>query len=803
MYQYLWDEETGGLLLTTEQSKCSKEPRPVYASELTILGFDKHWSYPKNDSAPLMWAEANNYIYHSRTVARTKGGSYYSKPDIILLDTPEPDGNVLQFIDIETMIKKNENILEPLVQKTIQTVYNTYRNYKDKIDVFYVAFSGGKDSIVALDIVQRTLPHDDFMVLFGNTHMEFPDTYKLMEQIKEDCINENIRFYQAESKLLPQYTWSCFGPPSVSNRWCCSVHKTSPQINLLRQITGKRDFTGMAFTGIRAEESLARSTYYRVSEGKKHSGQMSCHAILDWNSAELYCYIYARHLHLNDAYKKGNMRVGCLVCPNSTGKHEYIKRRSYKLEVDFFLEKIASTNGKINYSASDIKEFINNGFWRTRKTGRELNLGQDKFEFLNGSKPPKIDIFVTHFKWQHWGKTIGDITQVAEDKYTIQFEGKSYIIKTIQSENKITFIFENCNNTKSDIKFQSLMKSVVIKSLYCVGCGECEAECKHDCIDMKNEIVIKDNCAHCYKCHDVMEHCLRYASIRNKITGGQKMAGIDRYFTFGTRAEWLDSFIRYEGGKEFWLSDGDGQVANKKKDAFKNFANDAGLIIYDKTADGDKYTKCLPTLFAKIISKEGAYSQTAWALLLCNLVYTPAFNWFVTALEFDTLYTPDLLNLMLTNVMVNDTKGKGKRNVIDALKIIMAKTPLGKDKIFADCDIDEKISSSGRETITLNSLKRCSWIETDARVILYSLYKFAEKCGGYYQFSLSTLLDDSIERDGISPTRIFGLNYDVMVQILNGLSVNYPEFISASFSLGLDTISLREDTSSQDVLTIF
>ena len=47
MYQYLWDEETGGLLLTTEQSKFSKEPRPVYASELTLLGFDQYWSYPK------------------------------------------------------------------------------------------------------------------------------------------------------------------------------------------------------------------------------------------------------------------------------------------------------------------------------------------------------------------------------------------------------------------------------------------------------------------------------------------------------------------------------------------------------------------------------------------------------------------------------------------------------------------------------------------------------------------------------------------------------------------------------------
>ena len=88
-------------------------------------------------------------------------------------------------------------------------------------------------------------------------------------------------------------------------------------------------------------------------------------------------------------------------------------------------------------------------------------------------------------------------------------------------------------------------------------------------------------------------------------------------------------------------------------------------------------------------------------------------------------------------------------------------------------------------------------------MILYSLYKFAEHCGGYYQFTLSTLLDDTIERDGVSPTQIFGLDRDVMIPILNGLSVNYPEFISASFSLGLDTISLREEKTSEDVLTIF
>lgn len=204
-----------------------------------------------------------------------------------------------------------------------------------------------------------------------------------------------------------------------------------------------------------------------------------------------------------------------------------------------------------------------------------------------------------------------------------------------------------------------------------------------------------------------------------------------------------------------------------------------------------------------MIIREGAYSQVSWALILCNLVYTPAYNWFVNNLEFGVTYSPDSLRLMLTEVMENDTKGIGKRNVIDSLKVVMAKTPLGKNRIFAFCDITEKYSASGRETLTLNTIERATWAEPDPRVILYSLYKFAEKCGDYHQFTLNVLLDDSIERDGVSPTKIFGLDYDTMVPILNGLSVNYPEFISASFSLGLDTINLQPDKTSCDVLSLF
>lgn len=84
MYSYSWDTETGGLLLNSSPLSFSKEPRPVYYKELDILGFDQYWNYEKNDAYPYMWAEANNYFYRGRLVAKTKGGSMCTAPEIVL-----------------------------------------------------------------------------------------------------------------------------------------------------------------------------------------------------------------------------------------------------------------------------------------------------------------------------------------------------------------------------------------------------------------------------------------------------------------------------------------------------------------------------------------------------------------------------------------------------------------------------------------------------------------------------------------------------------------------------------------------
>ena len=805
MYAYEWDSSTGGYILTPMPLAFSKEPRPVYYKELDILGFDKYWDYDKNDSFPYMWAEANNYYYRGRLVAKTKGGSLYTPPELVLIEDPEPEGYPLRFVDIPAMVDKNQQLMEQLVQETIKKIYNTFIEYQDKVDVFYVAFSGGKDSVVALDLVQRALPHNCFKVLFGDTGMEFPDTYETVEKIKQICDEEKIEFLQAKSKLKPENTWQIFGPPAVTIRWCCSVHKTTPQIMQLREVLQKPDFTGMAFTGVRGDESLSRSEYDAISYGGKHSGQYSCHPILEWNTAELFLYIYENGLTFNNAYKKGNTRAGCLVCPMSQGKHDYMKYKNYPDDTDLFINKIITTSGK-NFSKENYDRFVEQGYWRTRKSGRELNFGHDKhvFEIVKGQNV--ITVQKKNEYWKEWAKTIGQVTSLGDGEFSIAYEGKSYAIRTISTqEGGEQFTFPNIENSKSDIKILSLFKSVIIKSVYCVNCGYCAAECKSGCIDMANGVHISNQCKHCFSCHDIYSHCLRYNSIKNRI-GVKAMTGLDRYYSFGIKENWLRVYFDYEGTSSFWKSDGDGEVPNKKKDAFLNFVKDAGLVDEDKSLKGReyKYIKYKPNKFAEKMFSLGVDDESMWAYLMCNLVYaedSEEFRWFIKNIPFSETSTPESIKLRLDEVMENDKSGLGKRNICDALKSFLIKTPFGKQLgLGSVIDYEEKVSSNGRETITLNYFVRGSWKNPDEKVILYALYKFAEACGNYRQFTLTRLLDTSVESAGISPTQIFGLNRETMEKILNGLTFNYPDLIEARFTLGLDNITLKSDKTANEIL---
>jgi phosphoadenosine phosphosulfate reductase len=310
MYDILWDRDTGGILLTESKSEAIRgEIRPVFFEELDLLGFDRHWSYSKVDG-PLLWATpGRRYFYRGELVAEARGGGFFEPPEIEFYEKRLR----LQPVDVKTMLAKNYLLLEGLVQQAIEFIWDTYKKYRPKVDAAAAAFSGGKDSLALLDLMQRALSPDEFVVVFSDTTMEIKATYDAFEAARHKY--KHLSFYKARAAKDAVTTWQEFGPPSRIHRWCCTVHKSAPTLLFLQELVGKSSIKALVFDGVRWEESFLRQKYSLVSEGSKHNTQINTSPLLNWNSGEIFLYLLTRNIFFNQAYRYGLVRVGCAVCP--------------------------------------------------------------------------------------------------------------------------------------------------------------------------------------------------------------------------------------------------------------------------------------------------------------------------------------------------------------------------------------------------------------------------------------------------------------------------------------------------------
>ena len=761
MYSYNYDKKTGGILLNSTPTGFSKEPRPVYAAELDILGFDRYWKYNKQTDTPYMWAEANTYWYRGTFVAKLKGGNLYTAPEIIISTdkngnpiSPEPNGNALRPVDITAMVQANHEMLEIIEQTTVKKILAIYEKYKSKLDLFHVAFSGGKDSVVLLDLVKKALPQGSFVVVFGDTGMEFPDTYDVIEKTRQACKKEKIPFYVAQSHLEPEKSWELLGPPSRVLRWCCSVHKSAPQTLKLREITGKNNYVGLDFVGVRAQESTTRAEYEYENYGKKQKGQYSHNSILEWTSAEVWLYIYINNLIINETYKKGNARAGCLLCPMTGGLGNFMRRSSYTAEIDKYIQLIKLTNSWDKHNKMDTETYITNGGWNNRRSGRGIKGNLLRYKESIESGVISIELISPLSDWHEWIKTVDD----KEKKYTVKKTQKGWIIQISES------------TIKENPVFAKIFRQALRKAAYCSNCKVCEANCKNGRISFATGKVKITDCVYCLECHDLPGGCLMYNSLKMP-QGEKKMKAINCFDDHGPKFSWLVSFFK---NKEKFFEDND--LGPNQFTHFKRFLRDANLI------ENNSYSA-----FAGLISQIGWETDTSQGLILINLVSENAqFEWYVKNLDVGIIYSRKTAADMLLAIEV---KPKAANSVVKSFKRIV-ETSLGTTLHFG------YVTDAGELVRT-----KCSI--SDPCVVLYGLFKFAEKCNDYKEFTLATLFNDSIDRDGVSPTRIFGLDRDDITPLLIGLSAKYPEFITASFTHDLEKITLAADKTSSDVMDLF
>ncbi len=753
----------------------ASEIRPVFAEELALTELDAWLAFDPAERRPLLWAKQNVYLYRGEEIAKLNKTRYGKPLDIEwkggscgnegLSESTNSRRKVkLVPVDVGAMVAENRDIMAALVADTLKRIKEMYDAYVGKCDAVYIGFSGGKDSVVLLDLCHKVLPFD-VPVVFSDTDMELPDTYRVWEKIQNRY--EGRPFLKASAKTSALENWRLFGPPSQALRWCCSVHKSTPAILALKERLGKSSVKTLAFVGVRGEESQRRSGYDDIGDGLKSQSQVNAMPILAWSAHELWLYIFEYDLVLNEAYRKGLPRVGCLMCPMSTDRQNDLIRMNYPEDVAPFADSVRVTIDREFSSEEDADAFIYEGGWYARKSGVSL-----KQVIAEPGVERKSDRVICEFPIEvemalkEWLKAIGKINGA---ELSFRKDGQRGLLECVWTHGKAD---------KSVFKW---LAYAVHKAIACTGCNACEAECptgalrlvKDTCSDKVKVVIDEAVCIHCMRCYAPDDGCLRYYSKRYAGAKTMNISGINKYMTFGLKPEWVE--VLANEGSNFRQTTA---LGNRMVPSAVTWFREAGLI--------EDSTAITTTLLLEVGKKCGFRDFLLWQLLWFRLAnISPLVKWYVCNTNFDTEYPVKLIDENLAQFVGSASVRKG---ALQSLCQLVKASPLSEG--------DWALIETEMKGRTVEKLTRRSRL-VDPLVVLYGLYVMAEKSGRGV-FTVRQMMAAEFDGEVVSPLAAFGIPPDEFKKQCMGLVAMYPDFIACSFTLGLDEVQLFPETKNRD-----
>lgn len=847
MFKVIWDPAYNGVRLTmsSKGDALNVSPRPVFWEELDLLGLNKRgWIYPHVEE-PLMWACDRRYFYKGQFVLEVKGGNVFDAPEVIQQEGYEI--LTLQPVDMERLRSRNEDTMFIIEHEAMDFINQTYRRYKNirevsqknpdldfqqlasslekktkeehvvikedcdsfdvmplskaeeqgkapiltnKIEMYISSFSGGKDSLVVLDLVSRVIPSQEFVVTYSDTGYELPTSlalYKKVETLYKEKYPD-MNFYLSKNHQDVLYYWDQMDSPSRIHRWCCAVMKTAPLYRLLKDLhgTGKQPYV-MAFEGVRAEESDKRASYGRIGKGVKHSNVLNVRPIFDWSATEVWLYLLLYGLPINEAYRKGLSRVGCVVCPLSSEIGDCMDNMLFPETAKPFLDKLKENT--IKAGIRNVDEYIKLRKWKVR-AGGDRHHSESKVE-IKATNPdfrafvlaPKENIF-------EWLKTLGKINLNKESETLFQGEikfGSSVYLINLSlglTDNQFTIEVKNVGN---DIVFVSLLRRVLQKAANCVHCEVCEVECPTGALTVVPIVKIDvKKCVRCHRCLNFIDNGCEVANSIKKTKGisnnhnvKSEKTSVNKYNTFGLRERWLAYYL--ENFETYSKQSPHGLNVDKQYPRFMDWLSDAGITI-----KGTETISEIGKLFANNYQNK---STIIWEIIWINLCdSSELFSWYINNFHFDNNYSRTELDTLFYDSYPQCTKPV-RENIIKAFLNTFKESPLG--SIIPAC-----IPMIKGKNVA--SISRCPHNELSMVAAAYSLYQYAEK-KKRYSLTVSDFYDDN-QREGIY--RQFGIDRELFEKLLLSIQEEKNHVLRVELNMGLDNIILREDLTSVDVLKL-
>lgn len=828
MFKVSWDRETGGVLLSSLVGKdtISIPPRPVFFEELNLLGLNTMgWEYPECDE-PLLWACNKEYFYRGDLVFEAKDANIYDKASIVF--HPGKEKLKLKPVDMKMMLERTKEQMFLCESEAIEFIRNTYDTYSGanrmtekyaanrmdfeslaekqekmtkqkmaivkedcesfdimplseaekqgktvlkatKIDYFLASFSGGKDSQVVLDLCTRALPPDSFQVIYSDTGYELPSSLDLYEEVQKYYHEQfpTLKFSTARNHESVLNYWDKIGTPSDSHRWCCTIMKTAPLYRMLKVPGTNKQAKVLTIDGVRAEESVRRSAYERIGKGK-HTNITNAHPIINWNTIEIFLYLFKYKLPINLAYRMGKARVGCIVCPFSTAWDDMIVKNNYPKELKPFEDRLVYWSAKLGIK--DVDTYIKNRKWKIKALGNksktEVSFQDTSANFIATLINPVDSIYT-------WMQTLGDYTvnKVGDrDIGELQYDNAIYHFETKYCENgKIQFILHNCPT-----KLSLLLRRVIYKASYCVRCEACEVDCPTGALTIVPTVNIdKTKCIHCQKCLNAHDRgCIATDCIRMINDTDKKISlKIQAYKTFGFREEWLDEFLI--DPEYFWS---DNSLGTAQVDGFKAWLKEAEIT--DAKNNITEFGNLVKDVYVNDI-------DLAWELIWTNLASNSfIINWFTNNVIINQIFEKKtLVESICANVP--SAPSRTVENAVTAMLQTFSYSPFGKQ--FSNAVVCGK-----------NQYQRGEYCNLSNIGLAYSIYRFAEKIGTK-SLRVSDFYDDEAD---CSTSRIFGLSQDTFEKGLRSLNSEKNRVLIAELSMGLQHITLRDDLNSKNVVGI-